>query len=506
MTLVRFLIPAIMLIVAVQMPAAENVIISEFLASNNGGLKDEDLDYSDWVEIFNGGTTTVNMDGWFLTDTKDNLTKWRFPATNIGPSRFLIVFASGKNRAIPGAPLHANFGLSASGEYVALVKPDGVTIASEFEFPAQLPNISYGIGQDVRVTPFVANGSPARVFVPTNSRLGTSWTAASFNDSSWKTGTNGVGYETYVPGFAVKNIRANIGVCDLGTADGVLITPSQQAAVFTENRGVINYLNASGDANFGGGVTFPGFSLGVDENNFVTEATGIIMIGISGSWTFGVNSDDGFRCTIGTNEFSYPSPRGPGDTYATFNLAAGDYPVRLVFYECGGGAELEFFAASGVYTSFNAAFRLVGDTGSGLAVKSLPVSGASGGSIRPLIATDVLTQMRGRNATAYIRLPFNVADPAAFSSLTLRMKYDDGFVAYLNGVEVARRNAPAAPQWNSAATTSPATSNVLVFEEIDLTSRVGLLQAGSNVLAFQGLNVSASDTDFLVLAELVENK
>src|SRR5207244_2651051 len=51
-----------------------------------------------------------------------------------------------------------------------------------------------------------------------------------------------------------------------------------------------------------------------------------------------------------------------------------------------------------------------------------------------------------------------------------------------------------------------ATSNVLVFEDIDLTSRVGLLQAGSNVLAFQGLNVSASDTDFLVLAELVQNK
>src|SRR5436190_9219257 len=156
MTLVRFLIPAIMLIVAVQMPAAENVIISEFLASNNGGLKDEDLDYSDWVEIFNGGTTTVNMDGWFLTDTKDNLTKWRFPATNIGPSRFLIVFASSKNRALPGAPLHANFSLSAGGEYLALVKPDGFTIATEFtpQFPSQLPNVSYGLGQNLQITPF----------------------------------------------------------------------------------------------------------------------------------------------------------------------------------------------------------------------------------------------------------------------------------------------------------------------------------------------------------------
>src|SRR5206468_3261872 len=175
-------------------------------------------------------------------------------------------------------------------------------------------------------------------------------------------------------------------------------------------------------------------------------------------------------------------------------------------YECGGGAELEFFAASGVYTSFNAAFRLVGDTGSGLAVKSLPVSGASGGSIRPLIATDVLTQMRGRNASAYIRLPFNVTDPAAFSSLTLRMKYDDGFVAYLNGTEVARRNAPASPSWNSAATASRPTVSVLTFEDIDLTAQLGLLLTGSNVLAIHGLNFSATDSDFAIYAELAENK
>src|SRR5262245_45300197 len=162
--------------------AAETVTISEFLASNTSGLKDEDGEYSDWIEIFNSGTTNVNMDGWYLTDAPGNLTKWRFPATNIGPSRFLIVFASGKNRSIPGAPLHANFALSANGEYLALVKPDGLTIATEFapQFPSQLPNASYGLGQDLQTTPFVSNASPASVFIPTNSNLGNTWTTVGF--------------------------------------------------------------------------------------------------------------------------------------------------------------------------------------------------------------------------------------------------------------------------------------------------------------------------------------
>src|SRR5262249_49206999 len=186
---------------------ADTVIVSEFLANNTSGLRDEDGAYSDWIELFNSGTNTVDLGGWFLTDSSSDLTKWSFPSTNIPPGGFLIVFASGKDRRVPGAPLHTRFSLSAGGEYLALVRPDG-TVASEFAptFPEQFPNISYGIGQDLRVTPLVSNTSPALVFVPTNSTLGTSWVAPAFDDSNWTQGTNGIGYETYVPGFAVKNI------------------------------------------------------------------------------------------------------------------------------------------------------------------------------------------------------------------------------------------------------------------------------------------------------------
>jgi hypothetical protein len=106
------------------------------------------------------------------------------------------------------------------------------------------------------------------------------------------------------------------------------------------------------------------------------------------------------------------------------------------------------------------------------------------------------------NATAYVRIPFVVADPSAVDFLTLRMKYEDGFVAYLNGGEVARRNAPESPAWNSSATAARLDSDAVEFEDFDLSGALGLLHAGQNVLAIQGLNSQVADPDFLILPEL----
>jgi hypothetical protein len=475
--------------------AAEPVTITEFVASNTSGLRDEDGAYSDWIEILNAGTNTVNLNGWFLTDTEANRTKWRFPATNVPPSGFLIVFASGKNRAVAGAPLHANFSLNADGEYLALVKPDGVSIASGVRAEVSRAICEYLLRH--RAKPpgdtALAMTSPVRVFVPTNGNLappdGRRVRRLGFGAPAPTASTRKLRAR-----LAVRNIRANIGVCDLGTADGVLAEPAQQAAVCGNARGH-QLLSTDSTANFPGDFTFPGFTIGVDENNFVTEATGILTIPTAGNWSFGVNSDDGFRCTIGSNVFRI-RPRAVRAIPWPRSISPPAITPCAWFFTNAAGAEVEFFAASGVYAAFNAAFRLVGNTaGGGLAVKSLP-TGASG-SLRPLIATDVQANLLNRNSSAYVRLPFTVSNPAAFSSLTLRMKYDDGFVAYLNGTEVARRNSPAAPLWNAAATTSHPGSNVVVFEDIDVTSRLGGCKPAPMSLPFRP-EFSANDTDFLL--------
>src|SRR2546428_3574806 len=126
--------------------AQSNLLISEFLAANANGLLDENGDSSDWLEIHNAGPTPVNLGGWFLTDDPASLKKWQFPATNVTASAYLVVFASGKDRALAGAPFHTGFNLSAAGGYLALVQPDGLTIASEFSYGQQFTDVPFGPG------------------------------------------------------------------------------------------------------------------------------------------------------------------------------------------------------------------------------------------------------------------------------------------------------------------------------------------------------------------------
>jgi hypothetical protein len=498
-------------LLAFTLSAPAQVIISEFMADNKKTLADEDNQFPDWIELYNTSAATVNLSGWALTDDPTHQQAWLFPATNLTAKGFLVVFASGKNRSVPGLPLHTDFSLKASGEYLALLKPDA-SVATEFApaFPPQYPDISYGLAQNVTTNTLVSSGASARVRIPTDGSLGVTWAQIGFNDSTWTAGATGIGYETAVPGFAVHNYLASVSTCSLPAAQGVISNPAQQLAVFAENAPVINYFNTGSSANYDNDQTFPGLALGVDQDNFVLEATATITIPAPGNWTFGVNSDDGFTLSIGSFNVSYPDPRGPGDTLGTFFFSvAGDYPLDLIFYECGGGSEVELYAAQGSFGSWNAAdFRLVGDVANGgLAVQAPVVSGGGGSaSYRPFIATDVQTQMMGVNSSAYLRVPFNVSNPATLASLTLRMKYDDGFVAYLNGARVASRNAPAAPQWNSTATAAHPNYQALVFEDINISDFLGSLQAGANVLAIQGLNQSAADFDFLLLPELVEYK
>ena len=98
---------------------------------------------------------------------------------------------------------------------------------------------------------------------------------------------------------------------------------------------------------------------------------------------------------------------------------------------------------------------------------------------------------------AYLRLPFTLADKSQLTSLELSMRYDDGFVAYLNGVEVVRRNYATAgnPVFSSSATSSHSDTNSQVFEDIDITSALGNLVNGNNVLAIAGLNRATNSTD-----------
>jgi hypothetical protein len=86
--------------------------------------------------------------------------------------------------------------------------------------------------------------------------------------------------------------------------------------------------------------------------------------------------------------------------------------------------------------------------------------------------------------------------------LTLNIRYDDGFVAYLNGVEVARRNFNGTPAWNSRASASHSDSQAAYFEPVDISNFVSLLEQGENILAIHGMNSSTTSSDLLISVEL----
>ena len=112
--------------------ASARLYISEFLADNNDGLRDLDGDASDWIEIFNSGPLAVDLEGYYLTDDQSDRTKWPFPPLELEPGRFLLVFASGKDRRTPPGELHTNFRIDDRGEYLGLIAPDGVSVIAEF--------------------------------------------------------------------------------------------------------------------------------------------------------------------------------------------------------------------------------------------------------------------------------------------------------------------------------------------------------------------------------------
>ncbi|UCG46302.1 MAG: lamin tail domain-containing protein [Phycisphaerales bacterium] len=328
--------------------------------------------------------------------------------------------------------------------------------------------------------------------------------------------------------FQVTFYKANITVGSLEAAESVVTNPAYRTTIVTEQSRIINFFNTGNPGHFDNDLPFPGTTIGSNVEDFVILATAKIIIPEAGSWTFGVNSDDGFQLdlTNGVQDFacSYPSPRSPGDTLATFNIPqAGPYFLRLLFYERGGGSELELFAAKGSYATFNQnSFHLVGDLAAGgIQVgeddvwfanyfdDSTWAAGTGGvgyeagsGNYGDYFNIDVQSEMHNINTTCYIRIPF-MLDGGEFNNMILKVRYDDGFIAYLNGARVASRNFSGEPEWNSTASAGHSDSAAVNFETIDISDYTGALWEGQNLLAIHGLNISTGSTDFLISVELV---
>jgi len=140
-----------------------------------------------------------------------------------------------------------------------------------------------------------------------------------------------------------------------------------------------------------------------------------------------------------------------------------------------------------------------------------PVTGEPGGvgyehgsGYQNYLSIDLENRMYNSLTSCCIRIPFVLADdPSEFNYAALNVRYDDGFVAYLNGVEVARALFSGTPAWNSSANGNHDDSAAVRLEEFDISLQANLLRRGQNLLAIQGLNSSTTSSDFLISAELI---
>lgn len=546
--------------------AEPSAVITEFMASNARTVRDADGDYSDWIEIQNLASQPIDLAGWRLTDDDRHRTWWTFPATNLPPGGFLLVFASGKDRAVVGQELHANFRLSADGEHLALLAPDGSVASQLSPYPAQLPDVAFGMGRAVASQALVPLNAPTRTLIPQDDSLARRWTGGAadepFDDSAaagWLAGPGGVGFDVATGpdpngpmGFWDFNSAANatraLDVSGNGHAGTVI------GATYTADGGGFSGQLGDRAMNFGNGtgrVRIPDAANGVfdsaSRSNALTVSLWIyggagqpaqtsafwIAENADGSgarsaqahlpWSDTVvywDTGNGGDCCSPAGRISKAEPdatkwkgrwnhwvflkRGPEKEIwqngSLFHLGNGAYPLATLRNVTIGALSDGSGGYQGLIDDFALWDRaLDGAEIQALAAGASPLALSGYGS---LLGTDIGSTMRGVNASAYIRVPFQVAVPPAFDSLQLRVQHDAGFVAYLNGVEVARRNADSSV-WNATAAAPRSRAAVRRFEEIDLSGAAALLRPGANVLAFHGLNESAADESFLIRAELL---
>ncbi len=118
----------------------DGLVINEFMASNNVTVADQDGEFDDWIELYNGSASTIDLSGYFLTDNDENLDKFEFPdGTSIRPDDYLIIWADEDGEQ---EGLHANFKLSRSGEAISLLNPDTLVI-DRIEYAEQETDVSF---------------------------------------------------------------------------------------------------------------------------------------------------------------------------------------------------------------------------------------------------------------------------------------------------------------------------------------------------------------------------
>ena len=466
---------------------AADPVISELAAASQTVLKDEDGEYPDWIELHNPGVDRLNLRDWSLTDDPGEPRKWRFPERVLEPGGYLVVFASGKNRVGAGI-LHTSFRLDADGEYLGLFPPGGTAAVSQFAptYPSQEPEISFGVPAAGAVRDLLA-GSPVWVLVPSQANeLPADWAAPGFvAGPSWQQGPGlGVGFDATPSGpdgignLAVSGMASQSST---GFGLGAELAIDGDPSTFTHT-----------DSNDNDSTWWVDLGKTVEVRRIVVRNRDNCCASRLRDITVQLLGADG-TTVVWSSELLNPENilASPASLIVDLDaLNVGAVPARVVRVIRTPDPDLSGGNGNG-------------DEDNVLSLGEVEVYGVETLSYGPLVRTDLTATLSGRSASAFVRVPFVLADPAAVRSLVLQLRYDDGAVVHLNGARVAGYNAPSTVEWNSVASGKRVKSDVMISGTLDLGPFRNQWRAGTNWLAIQGLNASAMDPDFLVEARLI---
>ena len=481
---------------------AGDVLINEFMTINDSGLETRvrgseshpwgNVLTPDWIELYNPGAADVDLDNWELRDEGHS---WLFPPdTLIAAGDYMIVCASGLDITNPALDehgyLHTDFSLTSGGEFLGLFDESDVLVHGYSpEYPRQLEEISYGVMYEEHgTTVLVDKGDAVKYHVPTAGPLDPTWMENGFVDDAWATGTTGLGFGLSVPGGTTTLVSAGSTwrYLDDGSDQGTdWYTTGFDDAAWSAGPAELGY----GDGNEATVVSYGGNSSNKHVTTYFRRTFNVDNAWSITDLTLGLRRDDGAVVYLNGQELARSNmPVGAID-YVTF--AGNDTGSETAFHEpaIDPGWQLvegdnvlavEIHQKSRTSSDISFDLELVADTSFDLIETIIPV-----------------------NASALVRVPFTVTDPADFSDLELEVAYDDGYVAYLNGTRVAVKNAPDTPDWNSTALSDRDVEDAVQFEKVDLSDYLDLLQTGGNLLAIHAVNDDgAADGAFLICPKL----
>jgi len=234
------------------------------------------------------------------------------------------------------------------------------------------------------------------------------------------------GVPTGGPGaWGIREIQSGTALNNLTDALGAVSGGGTSHVDYTAP--IVNLQDTGGHGNFLNDSLYKidPDQAGVDTdtvNNVAVVATGTVRIPTTGMYTFGVNSDDGFRLTIGGQRFEgafgqggtsidangslqFTAGRGVDNSLGTIFLKAGDYPIQVVNWEGGGGAAVEVYASPGAKTAYDpSTFNLIGGP---------VINGSTGRNKVQTVSTWTYEPYTGAtNVTDVINAHFGAASPA----------------------------------------------------------------------------------------------